>query len=256
MVAGLGMRESDVSLPGSDARGFRLGVQVIHYTGLAERRPHVERVLEETGLNGCPVRWVAEWDKEAVLEGGRYERGEWGKPGEIAAGSVSLILKHVSAWQAVVADPEGWHLILEDDVLVPEPSRLMADLEAVTRELPEGGWDLLFVGLGCGLHVPWWRRLLRPGKRVFWRGWRRGHLWGGGGCSRCTEAYLIHPAFAERLLESRHAKPPFRRAIDWLLNEAGEAMQARAYWVEPALVTQGAFESWMANDEWRMTNDE
>jgi hypothetical protein len=245
MMAELGMLERDVSVLGSEARSFRLEVQVIHYTGLAERRPHVERVLAETGLDGFPVRWVTEWDKEAVLEGGRYERGEWGEPGAIAAGSVSLIMKHVSAWQSVVADPGGWHLILEDDVLVPEPERLVANLEAVTRELPEGGWDLLFVGLGCGLHVPWWRRLLSPGKRGSGRGGRPGGRGGGGGCSRCTEAYLIHPDFAKRLLESRDAKPPFRRAIDWLLNEAGVEMKARAFWVEPALMTQGAFESWM-----------
>ena len=251
MVGELGMLERDVSVLGSEARSFRLEVQVIHYTKLAERRPHVEKVLVETGLNRFPVRWISEWDQEAVLDGGRYERGEWGEPGAIAAGSVSLIMKHVEAWKQVVERAERglWHLILEDDVLVPESERLVADLEAVTRELPEGGWDLLFVGLGCGLHVPWWRRLLSPGKRVFWRGWRPGWLWGGGGCSRCTEAYLIHPDFAKRLLESRDAKPPFRRAIDWLLNEAGVEMKARAFWVEPALMTQGAFESWMTNDE-------
>jgi hypothetical protein len=253
MVGELGMLERDVSVSGSEAKSFRLEVQVIHYTKLEERRPHVERVLLETGLDGFPVRWVTEWDQEAVRAGGRYDEGGWGDPTGIAAGSVSLILKHVEAWKRVVAraEPGLWHLILEDDVLVPEPERLVADLEAVTRELPEGGWDLLFVGLGCGLHVPWWRRLVSPGKRVFWRGWTKGWLWGGGGCSRCTEAYLIHPAFAKRLLESRFSKPPFGLPIDWLLNEAGEEMKARSFWVEPPFVRQGAFESWTKDERLR-----
>jgi hypothetical protein len=69
-------------------------------------------------------------------------------------------------------------------------------------------------------------------------------MWGGGGCSRCTEAYLIHPAFARRLLDSHWSKPPFDRPIDWLLNGAGVEFKARSYWAEPPLVTQGAFESW------------
>jgi hypothetical protein len=39
MVGELGMLERDVSVLGSEARSFRLEVQVIHYTKLEERRP-------------------------------------------------------------------------------------------------------------------------------------------------------------------------------------------------------------------------
>jgi GR25 family glycosyltransferase involved in LPS biosynthesis len=152
-------------------------------------------------------------------------------------------LKHVAAWRAVVSEGTGWHLILEDDVLVASGAGFLREMADVLSELPIGGWDLLFVGLGCDLHVPWWKRSGR--KRVYFRGWRRGWLWGGGGCSRCTEAYLIHPEFAAKLLVSRFVKPPFERPIDWLLNAAGESLKARSYWAEPPLVTQGAFESWM-----------
>ena len=217
-----------------------LHVHVIHYTRLMERRAHMERALREHGLDPFPVRWMTAHDREEVLAGGAYERGDWGDPQVIAAGSVSLILKHLAVYREVVAQPHTWHLILEDDVLI-RPGFLPA-LENSLAELPKQ-WDLCFVGLGCDLHVPWWLR--RAGRRIYRRGWRRGLLWGGGGCSRCTEAYLIHPRCAERILASRFAQPPFDRAIDWHLNAAGAALHIQSYWAEPPLVTQGAFESWM-----------
>lgn len=217
-----------------------LRVHVIHYTRLPERRAHMERMLHEHGLDRFPVRWMTAHDREEVLAGGAYERGEWGDPQVLAAGSVSLILKHLAVYRAVVAEPEAWHLILEDDVLI-RPGFLPA-LAGCIAELPSE-WDLCFVGLGCELHVPWWLR--RKDKRIYWRGWKRGLLWGGGGCSRCTEAYLIHPRCAGRVLGSPFAQPPFSRPIDWHLNAAGVALQIHSYWAEPPLVTQGAFESWM-----------
>ena len=217
-----------------------LRVHVIHYTRLTERRTHMDQMLREHGLDRFPVRWMTQHDREEVLEGGAYERGEWGDPRRIAAGSVSLILKHLAVYRAVAAEPQAWHLILEDDVLMR--AGFLPALEGCLSELPSD-WDLLFVGLGCDLHVPWWKR--RPGKHIHWRGWRRGLLWGGGGCSRCTEAYLIHPRCAERVLAGQFAHPPFNRPIDWHLNEAGQALRLHSYWAEPPLVTQGAFESWM-----------
>ena len=229
-----------------------LRVQVIHWTSLVERRAHVERVLEETGLaRHAAVRWVTEWDQEAVRAEGAFEAGHWGDLARIRAGSVSLILKHVAAWRqvATTSEPGGWHLILEDDVLVPRAEAFLEDLKRVMNELPDSGWDLIFIGLGCDLHVPWWRR--RRGRRVHWRGWRRGWIWGGGGCSRCTEAYLIHPDFARRLVASCWVEPPFEQPIDWLLNEAGQALKARSFWAEPPLVTQGAFESWEKDERFR-----
>ncbi|WP_377166977.1 glycosyltransferase family 25 protein [Prosthecobacter fluviatilis] len=220
-----------------------LQIHVIHYTRLTERRAHMERALREHGLNRFPVHWMTAHDREEVLEGGAYERGEWGDPKAIAAGSISLILKHLEVYRAVVANPHAWHLILEDDVLI-RPGFLPA-LSACLAALPTT-WELCFVGLGCNLHVPWWLR--RPEKHIYWRGWKRGFLWGGGGCSRCTEAYLIHPRYAERILASRFAAPPFDRPIDWHLNAAGNAFKVQSYWAEPPLITQGAFESWM-NDK-------
>jgi GR25 family glycosyltransferase involved in LPS biosynthesis len=219
--------------------GNQLQVHVIHYTRLAERRGYMEDVLSqhfpEVGSD-----WMLEHDREDILEA--YERGELGSKDDITASSVSLILKHLAVYQKVVAAPEKVHLILEDDVRLDVG--FLSALDRCLKELPKV-WDLFFVGLGCDLHVPWWRR--RPGKRVYYRGYNKRMLWGGGGCSRCTEGYLIHPDFARRLLESRFGKPPFSCPIDWHLNKAGVELKAQSYWAEPPLLTQGAFESWRKN---------
>jgi hypothetical protein len=175
-------------------------------------------------------------DREAILS--EYQEGLLGDPAQVSASSVSLILKHLAIYGLVIQEADRPHLILEDDVLLA-PSffeKLAADVEQLPTE-----WDLFFVGLGCDLHVPFWRR--RPGKRVYWRGWKPQRYWGGGGCSRCTEAYLIHPDFARRLLHSPFGVPPFSAPIDWHLNHAGVVLKARSYWLEPALVRQRAFES-------------
>jgi hypothetical protein len=161
-------------------RPANLRIWVVHYTPFTERRAHMEALLREHGLDGFPVTWVLQHDREELLEA--WQRGEWGDPSQIAASSVSLILKHLEVYRQVARMPECLHLILEDDVLIPRPG-VLADLEHCLKELPED-WELLFIGEGCHLHVPWWRR--RPGKKVYFRGWKP--WWrAGGGTSRCTE---------------------------------------------------------------------
>ncbi|MBX7209078.1 MAG: hypothetical protein K1X78_12245 [Verrucomicrobiaceae bacterium] len=216
-----------------------LRIHVVHYSPFVERRAHMELVLREHGFDGFPVDWMLQHDREALLD--EWSRGEWGDPGVIAASSVSLILKHIEVWRLVAREPERMHLVLEDDILV-KPG-LIADLECCLTQLPQD-WEMLFVGEGCGLHVPWWRR--RPGRRVYFRGWKPWFR-AGGGTSRCTEAYFIEPGLAARLSASRFARPPFTCPIDWLLCEAGREMHIRSYWAEPPLITQGAFESWTKN---------
>lgn len=214
-----------------------LRVYVIHYTPFVERRAHMETILRAHGLDRFRVRWISEHDREEILED--YQAGKYGDPTKIAASSVSLILKHLAVYQMAAADPEGLHLVLEDDILV-KPG-LLDSMDARLQELPED-WELFFIGEGCNLHVPWWRR--RAGKRVYFRGWKP-WIRGGAGTSRCTEAYFVRPDFARRFLASKFAKWPWGdTAIDWLLAEAGHDLHIRSYWAEPPLITQGAFASW------------
>ena len=117
-----------------------LRVYIIHYTPFVERRAHMEAMLRTHGLDQFPVRWISEHDREEILAD--YQAGKYGDPAKIAASSVSLILKHLAAYRMAAADPDGLHLILEDDVLV-KPG-LLDSMNACLRELPED-WELFFI---------------------------------------------------------------------------------------------------------------
>lgn len=214
-------------------------IYVVHYKPFTERRAHMKKLFRENSLDRFPVSWMLDHDRETLLEA--FQSGELGDPKIIAASSISLILKHLAIYRLAAAEPHCWHLVLEDD-LIARP-HLIENMQRCIAELPPD-WELFFIGEGCGLHVPWWRR--RPGKRVYFRGWKP--WWrAGGGTSRCTEAYFVNPAFAARLLDSPFAHPPFDCPIDWHLAKAGYQMHIRSYWAEPPLAGQGAFESWTKN---------
>lgn len=217
-----------------------LRIHVAHYSHFTERRAHMESLIRKHGLDRFRVQWMLLHDREAIWDD--FQNGRYGDTSRIAASSLSLILKHLAIYHAAAVEDEKWHLVLEDDLLI-KSTDFLADLQKCLFELPDD-WELLFIGEGCDLHVPWWRR--RLGKRVYFRGWKP--WWrAGGGTSRCTEAYLVNPSFAKRFIVSRFAHPPFDCPIDWLLAKAGYDMHIRSYWAEPPLAGQGAFESWTKN---------
>jgi glycosyl transferase family 25 len=229
-------------LPMTKLNAENLRVYVIHYTRLSDRRTHMEKVVSESGLECYPLRWVVEHDREEIES--RHASGEFGDPVAFGASFVSVILKHLEVFHRVAESTVPFHLILEDDVFITEDWK--EKLGRMLRTMPED-WEILFVGDGCDLHVPFWRRFLagrsfRDGG-VFFRGWDK-TWWGGGGISRCGAGYLIRPESARRFLTSAHSKPPFSVPIDWLMNRVGAELKMRSYWAEPPLVTQGAFESW------------
>lgn len=226
-----------------------LNVHLIHYTPLAERRAHMERVLTEAGVDCFPMRWVTEHDREEIEA--RHGAGAFGDPKFFGASFVSVILKHLDAFQRVAESTVPFHLVLEDDVFIE--GRWKGKLERMLWAMPED-WEILFVGDGCDLHIPFWRRILTGGRLrsggVYFRGWER-RWWGGGGISRCGAGYVIRPESARRFLRSEHAWPPFEVPIDWLMNRVGAALKFRSYWAEPPLVRQGAFESWTKDERLR-----
>lgn len=213
-----------------------LRVHVIHYTPLIERRVHMERELSVREVNHFPLRWVTEHDREQIEA--RHASGEFGNPQAFGASFVSVILKHLDVFQNAAASDIPWHLALEDDVFIDPEWR--PKLERLLTELPED-WEIVFVGDGCKLHIPFWMR--HRGKSVHFRG-HHATWWGGGGISRCAAGYLIRPESARRFLTSIHTAPPFSAPIDWLMNRAGADLKIRSHWAEPPLIRQGAFESW------------
>ena len=219
-----------------DPMATGLRVHVVHYSLFHERRQHMEDQIQRHELDRWfPVNWILEHDRETLTSA---------MTGAAASGSLSMnsvIFKHLVAFRTAAESPGSHHLVLEDDVTLVDG--FLDKLAICLDELP-ADWDMLFVGSGQGMPVPWWRR--RTGRHIYFRGWRP-TWWGGGGASRCAEAYLIAPRFARRFLDCPGAQPPYKRPIDWLMNEVGHELCTRSWWCEPALAFQGAFDSWTKN---------
>ncbi len=215
-------------------------VWVVHHSPLAERRAHLEVEMKASGLDAWSPVWLLEHDRESIPIRVREEAI---RP-PLNAGHLSVILKHLEVFRRAAESGAPFHLVLEDDVVIDR--EWQARLARMVAALPEN-WEILYVGDGCGLHVPWWCRLLAGhGTRtagVYFRGWQS-TWWGGGGMSRCAAGYVIRPESARRFLASRQTKPPYEVTIDWLMNRVGAELRMRAYWAEPPLFRQGTFLSW------------
>ncbi len=209
-----------------------LKVYVVHYSPFCDRRRHMEDQLQKHGLHRLPVNWILEHDREVLVPDMTHSKDDY------SLSMISVILKHMVAFRAAAEFPKAYHLVLEDDVTLADG--FLEKLEGCLKELSDD-WDMLFVGSGQGMHVPWWQR--RKDRRVYFRGWKP-TWWGGGGASRCGEAYLIAPSFAQRFLDCAKAQPPYLRPIDWLMNEVGYQLHTRSWWCEPPLAFQGVFLSW------------
>ena len=219
------------------AENFR--VYVVHYTPFVERRRHLEAQLRNSGLDQFPLEWITEFDREEIAND--HAIGKYCDPARFNASLVSVILKHLEAIRRISADTVPYHLVIEDDIFIPDDA--ISRINRCISELPQG-WEMFFAGDGCNLHIPFWRR--RLGKMVHLRGYRA-TWWGGGGMARCGAGYMVEPSFAFRFLGSRHAQAPFHTAIDWLMNEVGQDLKVQCYWAEPPVVCQGAFPSWTKN---------
>jgi glycosyl transferase, family 25 len=214
----------------------QIQIHLIHYTPMLQRRDHMREVLSQAEILEAQVNWLTDWDREAIMP--TYLKGFYGDPNQLQASHVSVILKHLAVFAQAADSAVPYHLVIEDDIYLEKPFQEKL-LEQISQ-LPKN-WEMLFVGDGCDLHIPFWRR--RWGKQVYLRE-PQARWWGGGGISRCAAGYLIHPASARRFLSSQHAQAPFTVPIDWLMNRVGSDLNVRTYWSEPPLVKQGAFDSW------------
>jgi GR25 family glycosyltransferase involved in LPS biosynthesis len=193
---------------------------IIHYTPLKDRRAHMEQLLGEAWILENPEFIVAA-DREALTEADLAHFGG----NQLKSADKSLILKHIAAWKKI----EAISLIFEDDViLAPHFSDTLSKYVAA---LPSD-FDLLFIGSGCGLHIPGvttenvYPKCLEP------------TTWGGDGATRCTDSYVISPKCAA--LFAADIERPITKPIDFYMNDLCRKYKCKVFWAEPTIVTQGS----------------
>lgn len=208
---------------------------VVHYRPLKTRRVRLSESLTRERIIG---EFVDHYDRASLpSEETRIfdqRRRGWIGRRPLSKALMAITLTHLECMRRIAADDTP-ALVLEDDAILAEG---FADkLDQCIRQLPMD-WDILFVGDGCGFHIP--SSLIEAGRLVYWKG-REASDWGGDGATRCTDSYLLHPRCAREVLAFvERSAGSIRKPVDWWLNDVIRQLGLEVYWAEPTFVTQGS----------------
>jgi len=203
---------------------------ITHYSKLVERKKHLIEQFEKQNITNYEI--VEKYDKEYICEN---DMSIYTYDNSTSKAIVSLSLKHLYIYQQI-RDYHDYALVMEDDVILSD--NFMDKLNEYMKQLPKT-YDMLFIGHGVGFHIQ--PELILPNKNIY----KKGNFptsWGGDGCSRCTDCYLISKECARKMcyyIYEKQVKP--RPAIDFLINQAARDMNFEVYWAEPTLVNTGSF---------------
>ena len=200
---------------------------VLHYTKLADRKASILKQFQEQGITN--FEFIELYDKDSLTPT-QLQKFE----SNLKLSEISLFLKHIYVYHQIASKYDE-ALILEDDaILAPN---FLPTLNAYRQQLPSN-YNLLFIGNGCGLHVP--KELQKPGQNIYERGVDP-VPWGGNGASKCTDSYMINKGCARQFTEHftvGEKKTPYQ--IDHWINETARLLKSKVFWAEPTIVTQGS----------------
>lgn len=210
---------------------------VIHYNKLVERKA---RLMPLMAINHLQCQFVDKYDRDTLGEA-EINMFKWRWPfrfmlSQKDKASMAITLSHIYSWREI-AEQHELGLILEDDAIFDANFR--PTLDDYLSQLPSG-WDMLFIGDGCNLHIP--ESELTPGRFIY----EKSHgptKWGGRGATRCTDSYIMSQKAAQKIsdfIQSAGAAYKITQNVDWWLNEVISACELKIYWSEPTIVTQGS----------------
>ncbi len=199
---------------------------VVHYARLAYRKAFLVSQFARLGLDD--VTYIEQYDRDTLSESDIAMFHP-----KLSRANMAVTLSHLQCIKDMLASGVDHALILEDDaVLHPD---FNARLDKYMNELPDD-WDVMFIGNGCGLHIP--RAIIEanPGQTVF----PKGHdTTVGAGCTRCTDSYVLRRRCAERILDYVSSlQSKVEMPVDWWYNDVLRDIGAKVYWSEPTIVEQ------------------
>jgi GR25 family glycosyltransferase involved in LPS biosynthesis len=206
-----------------------LKIFIAHYSKLVERKAHMIEQFKKQNITN--YEFVEKYDKEDITE---KDLSIYTYNPSIRMSVVSLSLKKLYIYQQI-RDYHDYALILEDDAILCD--NFMDKLNKYMTELPKT-YDMLFLGSGLGFHIQ--PELILPNKHIY-RKCLYPTPWGGDGCTRCADCYLMTKECAKKVcwyMYEKKAKP--RPHVDFLLNNAARDMNFEVYWSEPTLAEQGS----------------
>ena len=222
---------------------------VMHYTPLQDRRQFITEQLLAAGIKD--FEFISEFDREELTEEdlARYDKdhdlhrevsevsrrghGYAGKLDhnyeEMTLSSISLNMKHLSAFNRFMKQNEEFGLFLEDDCrFINHPARI----EDIIDNAPSD-WDVIFLG-GAFDHG-----ILTP------LTFKDGYMLAAHPATNTTSSILYKKKSVSKILPHMES---FCLSIDWQLNYAFHEAKLNVYHTYPYLCTQGDFRS-TAKDE-------
>ena len=192
---------------------------VINVRAFTERLAHVRAQLARFDLT---AQVINEWDREALTP---QIEAQYFCESPLSQAQKSCAMKHVVALQPIATGTAGYHLVLEDDVVLAED--FMQGLKAALREAPHyPDPHVIFLGCGGNFYTP--RSQRRQGQRLYPA--TRG---------RFADSYLITPATAQRRLQwielNRISQP-----MDNQFESMDRILGIQMLWLEDPVVEQGS----------------
>jgi glycosyl transferase, family 25 len=203
-------------------------VFVVHYSKLTERKTHMINQFKEKYIED--YEFVERFNKEDLKHEDYMKFGMNIKPS-----MVSVSLKTFWIYNEIASKYDSG-LIFEDDVILCEG--FVEKLNTYMKELPKD-WDMVFIGDGLKFHIP--QSEIVPSKHIY----KKGHeptSWGGLGCTRCVDSYIVSNKCAKKLTEYLSNRRFYKISldIDHFLNFVAKTLVLNVYWAEPTIVTQGS----------------
>lgn len=199
---------------------------IVHYNKLIDRKKHMDYQLK---LNQLRYEYVSNYGKDKLT------MEDKNKFRNISDSEISVCLHHIECFRKIARGDDDYALIFEDDVILC--NNFKKKLEEYLVYLP-ANWDMLFIGDGCGLHIP--KNRLNGDNFIYLKD-NFPTINGGLGATRCLDSYLITKKCAQKIVE-KIAQPNYTILCpaDHWLNCVIRNNNFIVYWSEPTIVTQGS----------------
>jgi GR25 family glycosyltransferase involved in LPS biosynthesis len=198
---------------------------VIHYKKLIDRKKHIIEQFEKYNITDYEF---IEIDRDE-LEGYDLSLFE-----NVAKHDIAIYLSNMYAYKEIKNNYDE-AIIFEDDIILCD--NFINIFNNYLTQLPKD-YDMLFIGNGCNLHIQ--ANDLIPNKNIYEKGLYPTN-WGGDGCSRCIDSYVVSKKSAIKLCDYiDNIKYKINTTPDWWLNIAARDINLKVYWAEPTIVCQGS----------------
>lgn len=194
---------------------------IIHVKGNTARE---QFILSEVNKKGLVYEFILEGNKEEITDEIRSKY--FGTDFQVHFSAVSCALKHIKAYERMVAKNLPYALILEDDIMLNDDFNPI--LLKIIDEIKSRNLSNLLISLEDSLLQYVERSQLIKNQILYKKKY-----------GRMAGAYFIDLACAKTLLDTIK-KDTCNKPIDWFHNQCADNELLTIYWSQPVIACQGS----------------